>query len=138
MILLNWYGYYSYWFNFAGIITFSGKYVYVISFDSKLKTLLAMFPENEILIQLFKLSSKIISFHLHIPLGKMLAAIEVLYRTCAEWEQFAASNVSLHKEMELLKDIISRWRLRELNSWSSCQQSQLLATSCLLFLLQST
>eukprot|EP01041_Mallomonas_annulata_P000547 gene547-1048_t len=79
--------------------------------------LLILYPGNEILVQLCKISARIAEFHLTTPLGQMLASIELLLTKAEEWQKFAASHVSLQSEMKELGYVITRWRTIELQSW---------------------
>eukprot|EP01038_Epipyxis_sp_PR26KG_P006887 gene6887-9437_t len=81
--------------------------------------LLIQFPENEFLVQVCVVCSKISQEHINISLGKMLMSIEFLLRKADEWEAYAAKHVSLSEEMLNLRRLISQWRIIELKSWES-------------------
>ena len=84
---------------------------------SKCSEILVMFPGNELLVQVCKIVYRISQFPLSTPLGKLLASLELLLRKSQEWEQFAASHVSLKKEIHDVASLVSRWRQMELKSW---------------------
>jgi len=79
--------------------------------------LLALYPGNELLLQVCRVCSRVADFHVSTPVGKLLAAVQLLYRQAADWEQFAASHVSLAVEMQGLAVLIGQWREQELASW---------------------
>ena len=80
--------------------------------------LLVMFPGNELLLNVCKISARISQFSISEPLGKMLASVELLLRSAQDWEQYAAKHVSLEEPMKALSTLIRHWRGVELKSWA--------------------
>ena len=80
--------------------------------------LLALYPGNELLLQVCRVCARVAEFHVSTPIGKLLAAVQLLYQRAADWEQFAATHVSLASEMAGLAALIAQWRDQELASWN--------------------
>lgn len=81
--------------------------------------LLNMFPGNEILLKICKLVIQISQYHVTVPIGKMLVALQVLLKCAQEWENYAARHVSIDNQMAAISNLISRWRTLELKSWEN-------------------
>ncbi|KAH9258037.1 hypothetical protein BASA81_003600 [Batrachochytrium salamandrivorans] len=76
------------------------------------------YQDNATLQKLVQLSQKIQQLPLTSPLMRWLIGLETLLGKVAEWEQSAASFVSLKGEMASLSKFVIRWRKIELESWS--------------------
>ena len=80
--------------------------------------ILLRFPGNEILVLICQVCARILEFPITVSVGKMLASAQFLLLRMQEWEQYAARDVSLKEDMQLLVNQISQWRELELNSWT--------------------
>jgi hypothetical protein len=86
--------------------------------------LLSLFPGNELLLQVCRVSAKISEFHVSTSIGKMLISVQLLLQKAEEWELYAAKHVSLREEMNRLGVLISEWRELELRSWETLLRSK--------------
>jgi len=86
--------------------------------------LLSLFPGNELLLQVCRVSAKISEFHVSTSIGKMLISVQLLLQKAEEWELYAAKHVSLREEMNRLGVLISEWRELELKSWETLLRSK--------------
>jgi hypothetical protein len=80
--------------------------------------LLTQFPDNELLLQVCKVASRIARYSTHTPLGKLLTSVEYLVKKAQDWEQFAHSGVSLAGSIAMLTSRVAQWRKLELDSWT--------------------
>lgn len=86
--------------------------------------ILKLYPGNEMLLQVAKISILILEMHVTSPMGKILVSIELLLQKAQEWESFATHSVSLNESIQQLRGIIAKWRELELKSWSELLRSK--------------
>ncbi|KAJ3237861.1 hypothetical protein HDU81_008770 [Chytriomyces hyalinus] len=89
------------------------------SLDAMVSQLIDEWPENSILLHLRVLHNRIASFPITSPIMKLLTGVEILFQKCHEWETYASSKVSLKDHLEVLTNLIVRWRKIELRSWKN-------------------
>ncbi|KAJ3248142.1 AAA ATPase midasin [Chytriomyces hyalinus] len=89
------------------------------SLDVMVSQLIDEWPENSILLHLRVLHNRIASFPITSPIMKLLTGVEILFQKCHEWETYASSKVSLKDHLEVLTNLIVRWRKIELRSWKN-------------------
>ncbi|XP_006870675.1 PREDICTED: midasin [Chrysochloris asiatica] len=87
-------------------------------FSEAVRQLLQDWPEHPALEQLLVVMDRICSFPLSSPISKFLNGLEILLAKAQDWEQNASRTLSLRKHLDLVTQMIIRWRKLELNCWS--------------------
>ncbi|KAM6185923.1 midasin [Rhynchocyon petersi] len=87
-------------------------------FSEAVSQLLQDWPEHPALEQLLVVMDRIRSFPLSSPISKFLNGLEILLAKAQDWEQNASRTLSLRKHLDLVTQMIIRWRKLELNCWS--------------------
>ncbi|XP_037374649.1 midasin [Talpa occidentalis] len=87
-------------------------------FAETINQLLQDWPEHPALVQLLVVMDRIRSFPLSSPISKFLNGLEILLTKAQDWEENASRTLSLRKHLDLVTQIIIRWRKLELNCWS--------------------
>ena len=77
--------------------------------------LLESFPENPVLLQILKVKSRVTSLSVMSPLQQFLTGLELLLKSCQEWEKNAHKGVSIQEQMDKITDLILTWRKLELS-----------------------
>ncbi|CAH6790218.1 midasin [Phodopus roborovskii] len=80
--------------------------------------LLEDWPEHPVLQQLLVVMDRIRGFPLSSPISKLLNGLEILLAKAQDWEENASQALSLRKHLDLVSQMIIRWRKLELNCWS--------------------
>ncbi|XP_038966893.1 midasin isoform X1 [Rattus norvegicus] len=80
--------------------------------------LLQDWPEHPVLEQLLVVMDRIRGFPLSSPISKLLNGLEILLAKAQDWEENASRELSLRKHLDLVSQMIIRWRKLELNCWS--------------------
>ncbi|KAG8189748.1 hypothetical protein JTE90_012923 [Oedothorax gibbosus] len=93
--------------------------------DAHVKELLTEFPEHASLVQILKLTQRVLSFPVTDPLMKFVIGMELILQTNQFWEAMAHKNISLKYENEELTKKIIECRAMELNCWRSGLESVL-------------
>ncbi|OQV14305.1 Midasin [Hypsibius exemplaris] len=83
----------------------------------RVEELLVEWPGQPVLCEITVIIERLLSFQLTEPLAKLLMALELVMEKCEKWEVNASSQVSLQREMEVLGEVIVRWRKLELQQW---------------------
>ena len=81
--------------------------------------LYTQWPENAILKELAELCTGFLGSSLNVPVAKLLVKIENIYRYVVEWENYAATKVSLGDHMKHITGLIISWRRLELQTWGA-------------------
>nr|XP_035921041.1 midasin isoform X1 [Halichoerus grypus] len=87
-------------------------------FSEAVIQLLQDWPEHPALEQLLVVMDRIRSFPLSSPISKFLNGLEILLAKAQDWEENASRALSLRKHLDLVSQMIIRWRKLELNCWS--------------------
>ncbi|XP_035880357.1 midasin isoform X5 [Phyllostomus discolor] len=87
-------------------------------FSETVSGLLQDWPEHPALVQLLVVMDRIRSFPLSSPISKFLNGLEILLAKAQDWEENASRALSLRKHLDLVSQMIIRWRKLELNCWS--------------------
>ncbi|XP_059556931.1 midasin isoform X4 [Myotis daubentonii] len=87
-------------------------------FSEAVIRLLQDWPEHPALVQLMVVMDRIRSFPLSSPISKFLNGLEILLAKAQDWEENASRALSLRKHLDLVSQMIIRWRKLELNCWS--------------------
>ncbi|XP_037699423.1 midasin isoform X2 [Choloepus didactylus] len=87
-------------------------------FSEAVSQLLQDWPEHPVLEQLLVVMDRIRSFPLSSPVSKFLNGLEILLAKAQDWEENASRALSLRKHLDLVSQMIIRWRKLELNCWS--------------------
>ncbi|XP_058163130.1 midasin isoform X2 [Dasypus novemcinctus] len=87
-------------------------------FSEAVRQLLQDWPEHPALEQLLVVMDRMRSFPLSSPISKFLNGLEILLAKAQDWEQNASRALSLRKHLDLVSQMIIRWRKLELNCWS--------------------
>ncbi|KAG8524470.1 Midasin, partial [Galemys pyrenaicus] len=87
-------------------------------FAKAVNHLLQDWPEHPALEQLLVVMDRIRSFPLSSPISKFLNGLEILLAKAQDWEENASRALSLRKHLDLVTQLIIRWRKLELNCWS--------------------
>uniref|UniRef100_A0A8C6R246 Midasin n=1 Tax=Nannospalax galili TaxID=1026970 RepID=A0A8C6R246_NANGA len=87
-------------------------------FSEAVSRLLQDWPEHPTLQQLLVVMDRIRSFPLSSPISKLLNGLEILLAKSQDWEENASQALSLRKHIDLVSQMIIRWRKLELNCWS--------------------
>ncbi|XP_064216909.1 midasin isoform X1 [Aotus nancymaae] len=87
-------------------------------FSEAVTHLLQDWPEHPALEQLLIVMDRIRSFPLSSPISKFLNGLEILLTKAQDWEENASRALSLQKHLDLVSQMIIRWRKLELNCWS--------------------
>uniref|UniRef100_A0A8D1BB25 Midasin n=1 Tax=Sus scrofa TaxID=9823 RepID=A0A8D1BB25_PIG len=87
-------------------------------FSEAVTRLLQDWPEHPALEQLLVVMDRIRSFPLSSPISKFLNGLEILLAKAQDWEENASRALSLRKHLDLVSQMIIRWRKLELNCWS--------------------
>ncbi|XP_073934254.1 midasin isoform X1 [Castor canadensis] len=87
-------------------------------FSDAVSHLLQDWPEHPVLQQLLVVMDRICSFPLSSPISKLLNGLEILLAKAQDWEENASRALSLRKHLDLVSQMIIRWRKLELNCWS--------------------
>ncbi|XP_060061378.1 midasin [Erinaceus europaeus] len=87
-------------------------------FSEAVRQLLQEWPEHPALEQLLVVMDRIQSFPLSSPISKFLNGLEILLAKAQDWEENASRSLSLRKHLDLVTQLIIRWRKLELNCWS--------------------
>ncbi|KAM5286744.1 midasin isoform 2-T2 [Hipposideros larvatus] len=86
-------------------------------FSEAISQLLQDWPEHPALEQLLVVIGRIRSFPLSSPISKFLNGLEILLAKAQDWEENASRALSLRKHLDLVSQMIIRWRKLELNCW---------------------
>ncbi|XP_032952982.1 midasin isoform X1 [Rhinolophus ferrumequinum] len=86
-------------------------------FSEAVSRLLQDWPEHPALEQLLVVMDRIRSFPLSSPISKFLNGLEILLAKAQDWEENASRALSLRKHLDLVSQMIIRWRKLELNCW---------------------
>lgn len=90
------------------------------SLIARVTKLLAVFPENAMLLAVARVVDKVKRFDIYsIALGKVMTGLEVILRLADDWEMHASNRVKLGKPLSDLSRIVSDWRQLELQSWQN-------------------
>ncbi|XP_053447165.1 midasin isoform X2 [Nycticebus coucang] len=87
-------------------------------FSETVSRLLKDWPDHPALTQLLVVMDRIRSFPLSSPISKFLNGLEILLTKAQDWEENASRTLSLRKHLDLVSQMIIRWRKLELNCWS--------------------
>ncbi|XP_020142630.2 midasin isoform X1 [Microcebus murinus] len=87
-------------------------------FSEAVSQLLEDWPDHPALTQLLVVMDRIRSFPLSSPISKFLNGLEILLAKAQDWEENASRTLSLRKHLDLVSQMIIRWRKLELNCWS--------------------
>ncbi|XP_066110370.1 midasin isoform X3 [Saccopteryx bilineata] len=87
-------------------------------FTEAVNQLLQDWPEHPALVQLLVVMDRIRTFPLSSPISKFLNGLEILLAKAQDWEENACRALSLRKHLDLVSEMIIRWRKLELNCWS--------------------
>ncbi|XDA78991.1 hypothetical protein R6Z07F_009052 [Ovis aries] len=87
-------------------------------FSEAVHRLLQDWPEHPALEQLLVVMDRICSFPLSSPISKFLNGLEILLAKAQDWEENASRALSVRKHLDLVSQLIIRWRKLELNCWS--------------------
>lgn len=87
-------------------------------FSEAVSQLLQDWPEHPALEQLLVVMDRIRSFPLSSPISKFLNGLEILLAKAQDWEENASRALSLRKHLDVVSQMIIRWRKLELNCWS--------------------
>ncbi|XP_007949614.1 midasin [Orycteropus afer afer] len=87
-------------------------------FSDAVSQLLQDWPEHPALEQLLVVMDRIRGFPLSSPISKFLHGLEILLAKAQDWEENASRALSLRKHLDLVTQMIIRWRKLELNCWS--------------------
>ncbi|XP_070306217.1 midasin isoform X2 [Odocoileus virginianus] len=87
-------------------------------FSEAVHRLLQEWPEHPALEQLLVVMDRICYFPLSSPISKFLSGLEILLAKAQDWEENASRALSLRKHLDLVSQLIIRWRKLELNCWS--------------------
>ena len=87
-------------------------------FSEAVSQLLQDWPEHPVLQQLLVVMDRIRGFPLSSPISKFLNGLEILLAKAQDWEENASRVLSLRKHLDLVSQMIIRWRKLELNCWS--------------------
>ncbi|XP_051017145.1 midasin [Acomys russatus] len=87
-------------------------------FSEAVNELLQDWPEHPVLQQLLIVMDRIRGFPLSSPISKLLNGLEILLSKAQDWEENASRTLSLRKHLDLVSQMIIRWRKLELNCWS--------------------
>ncbi|XP_059110058.1 midasin [Peromyscus eremicus] len=87
-------------------------------FSDAVNQLLEEWPEHPVLQQLLVVMDRIRGFPLSSPISKLLNGLEILLAKAQDWEENASRALSLRKHLDLVSQMIIRWRKLELNCWS--------------------
>ncbi|XP_036035518.1 midasin [Onychomys torridus] len=87
-------------------------------FSEAVRQLLEEWPEHPVLQQLLVVMDRIRGFPLSSPISKLLNGLEILLAKAQDWEENASRALSLRKHLDLVSQMIIRWRKLELNCWS--------------------
>ncbi|XP_059970578.1 midasin isoform X2 [Mesoplodon densirostris] len=87
-------------------------------FSEAVHQLLQDWPEHPALEQLLVVMDRIRSFPLSSPISKFLNGLEILLAKAQDWEENASRALSLRKHLDVVTQMVIRWRKLELNCWS--------------------
>ena len=87
------------------------------SIGSRVRDLLAQFPEHATLQLLVQVCERIHSFRVGSPLMKFVAGAELLLKQCVAWEGVACRATSIKEQIDGLSALVLRWRKMELHAW---------------------
>lgn len=59
-------------------------------------------------------------FSIDSPVMRFLTGLEILLKTCQDWESVAHSGVSISDHLVKLTNLIIEWRKLELQGWMNC------------------
>ena len=85
------------------------------SLTLRIVRLLEEFPENPVLLQILKVKSRLTSLSVMSPLQQVLTGLELLLKSCQEWEKNAHRGVSIQEHMDKITEQILTWRKLELS-----------------------
>ncbi|KAG2499138.1 hypothetical protein HYH03_002721 [Edaphochlamys debaryana] len=89
----------------------------VAAMESRLRSLLADYPDHPLLGQLRAIALRLLALPLTAPLKTALTGLELLLSRAQVWEETAASFVSLKAQLGPVAALATRWRRLELGSW---------------------
>ena len=81
------------------------------------RELLEQWPEHPALQSLQEVCERLRSFRAGTPLMKFVTGVELLLKTCLEWEEVAARHTSIKPHIDALSGLVLRWRKMELHAW---------------------
>lgn len=87
---------------------------------TRIDGLLKEWPEHAILLEMQHICLKVLQRPLFkTPLMQLLSGLELLLERCQEWQDYAASAVSLKVELEPIYKIVIKWRRLEIDNWKT-------------------
>ncbi len=89
----------------------------LVGMDQRVGQLLEEWPEHAILLQVQKCVQRLLATSWNEPLMKLVTGLDYLMLHAQQWEQNAASHVSLEPHLGQVALLILRWRKLELLSW---------------------
>ncbi len=89
----------------------------VSALESRLRGLLASYPDHPLLTQLRSIALRLLAMPLTAPLKTALTGLELLFSRAQVWEETAAQFVSLKAQLGPVAALATRWRRLELSSW---------------------
>ncbi|OAF71458.1 hypothetical protein A3Q56_00777 [Intoshia linei] len=95
----------------------------VKSLVSKVKifvdNLIEMWPDNQILVDILKISNKIMSFDVNFPLMKFVSALDILLLKIEQWEIVACKEASLREYYSNLANVLLELHKMEMVYWKN-------------------
>jgi midasin (ATPase involved in ribosome maturation) len=111
------------------------------AFQQRLEDLLAMeeIGENQILITLWKLVTRLLEADVSLPLMHFVTGLELLIDRSQDWDLYQPARFGIREHMNACAKFVTRWRAMELQFWpqlltSKEQQFQLRASKWWFFL----
>lgn len=87
---------------------------------NRIDGLLKEWPDHSILLESQHICLKVLQRPLfRTPLMQMLSGLDMLLEKCQEWQDYAASSVSLKAELEPIYKIVIKWRKLEIDNWKT-------------------
>lgn len=86
---------------------------------SRVRELLAEWPEHATLQNIHRASEELLSFPLNSPVSRLIQKVEQIYTFIVEWEKYASSKVTLKEIFDQLTQLIVSWRKLELSTWKA-------------------
>lgn len=96
----------------------------VSQLKNKTNDFLAVFPENELLLQVQRISDQILQLHVGTTISVVASNVQHLVKQINEWEVYAAKHVSFSGELQGLVSLVLTWREAEVKSWANLLRSK--------------
>lgn len=110
-------------------------------FASRCYELLRVFPSNEVLAMLLRVTDQFLRLPATAPVALLLSGAQLIVTKAQEWEVNAPTLYQLGNQLVTMSQLVTRWRKLELSSWSqlllSANGEQRESASQLFFLLRS-